>query len=369
MAKKKKSFYTSLRDLTKVPLRDLKPLKIEKNRHPIHMSLKKRILFVTILCVSLMILTLSIGRSWGPLNTVFNAVASPVQQALSAVGDWFSSLSENARSAEELRNENEQLSENARSAEELRNENEQLRQQLDALRYENTLQEVQLTKYQELNDLYDLDSYYAEYPKTAAQIISTSANNWNASMTIDKGSVDGIQDYMPVLSGDGLLGHVETVYRHYSKIVSILSEDSYVHGEVLRSGDHVGVEGDITLEQDGLCKIEFYIGQTDIAVGDEIVTSSLSDIYPPGIRIGEITEIEEAGDGVTGIAYLRPDADVKNISYILIITDQVEKPDTSEESELENSSAENSSADDSSSSESSSQEDSSVNQEETSHEE
>lgn len=352
MAKKKKSFYTSLRDLTKVPLRDLKPLKIEKNRHPIHMSLKKRILFVTILCVSLMILTLSIGRSWGPLNTVFNAVASPVQQALSAVGDWFSSLSENARSAEELRNENEQL-----------------RQQIDALRYENTLQEVQLTKYQELNDLYDLDSYYAEYPKTAAQIISTSANNWNASMTIDKGSVDGIQDYMPVLSGDGLFGHVETVYRHYSKIVSILSEDSYVHGEVLRSGDHVGVEGDITLEQDGLCKIEFYIGQTDIAVGDEIVTSSLSDIYPPGIRIGEITEIEEAGDGVTGIAYLRPDADVKNISYILIITDQVEKPDTSEESELENSSAENSSADDSSSSESSSQEDSSVNQEETSHEE
>lgn len=356
MAKKKKSFYTSLRDLTKVPLRDLKPLKIEKNRHPIHMSLKKRILFVTILCVSLMILTLSIGRSWGPLNTVFNAVASPVQQALSAVGDWFSSLSENARSAEELRNENEQL-----------------RQQLDALRYENTLQEVQLTKYQELNDLYDLDSYYAEYPKTAAQIISTSANNWNASMTIDKGSVDGIQDYMPVLSGDGLFGHVETVYRHYSKIVSLLSEDSYVHGEVLRSGDHVGVEGDITLEQDGLCKIEFYIGQTDIAVGDEIVTSSLSDIYPPGIRIGEITEIEEAGDGVTGIAYLRPDADIKNISYVLIITDQLEKPSASDESNQESSLAENSSVNDSNSSDSSAQEssleDSNISQEETSHEE
>ena len=356
MAKKKKSFYTSLRDLTKVPLRDLKPLKIEKNRHPIHMSLRKRILFVTILCVSLMILTLSIGRSWGPLNTVFNAVASPVQQALSAVGDWFSSLSENARSAEELRNENEQL-----------------RQQIDALRYENTLQEVQLTKYQELNDLYDLDSYYAEYPKTAAQIISTSANNWNASMTIDKGSVDGIQDYMPVLSGDGLLGHVETVYLHYSKIVSILSEDSYVHGEVLRSGDHVGVEGDITLEQDGLCKIEFYIGQTDIAVGDEIVTSSLSDIYPPGIRIGEITEIEEAGDGVTGIAYLRPDADIKNISYVLIITDQLEKPSASDESNQESSLAENSSVNDSNSSDSSAQEssleDSNISQEETSHEE
>lgn len=174
---------------------------------------------------------------------------------------------------------------------------------------------------------------------------------------------------MPVLSGDGLLGHVKTVYRHYSKIVSLLSEESYVHGEVLRSGDHVGVEGDITLEQDGLCKIEFYIGQTDIAVGDEIVTSSLSDIYPPGIRIGEITEIEEAGDGVIGIAYLRPDANVKNISYVLIITDQIEKNATSEETEREDPSAENSAVEDSSSLESSSPEDSGANQEGTSHEE
>ena len=123
MPKKKKSFYASLRDLTKVPLRDLKPLKIEKNRHPIRMSLKKRILFVTVICVVLMIVTLSLGRSWGPLNTVFNAIASPVQQAMSSVGDWFSSLAENARSAEDLREENERL-----------------RQQMDALQYENTLQ-------------------------------------------------------------------------------------------------------------------------------------------------------------------------------------------------------------------------------------
>ncbi len=324
MPKKKKSFYASLRDLTKVPLRDLKPLKIEKNRHPIRMSLKKRILFVTVICVVLMIVTLSLGRSWGPLNTVFNAIASPVQQAMSSVGDWFSSLAENARSAEDLREENERL-----------------RQQMDALQYENTLQEMQLAKYQELNGLYELDRYYAEYPKTAAQIIGISANNWAESMTIDKGGVDGIEDYMPVLSGDGLFGHVETVYRHYSKIVSLLSEDSYVHGEVLRSGDHVGVAGDISLARDGLCKIEFYIGQTDIAVGDEIVTSSLSDIYPPGIRIGEITQIEEAGDGVTGIAYLRPDADTKNISYVLIITDQEEKP-TPEESAVSEESAEDS---------------------------
>ena len=123
------------------------------------------------------------------------------------------------------------------------------------------------------------------------------------------------------------MGHVETVYQHYSRIVSILSDSSFVYGEVLRSGDHVGVQGDLSLEQDGLCKIEFYIQQTDIAVGDEIVTSALGDVYPPGIGIGTITEITEKGDGVMGIAYLKPYADIKNISYVLIITDLEKKPD------------------------------------------
>ena len=281
MAKKKKSFNSSLKDLTKVPLRDLKPLKIEKSRHPVRMSLRKRILCIVVLCVVLMIATVSLGRSWGPLNTVFNAVASPVQKGLSAVGEWISSWQENAKSAETLRQENKEL-----------------QTKLASLEYENTLQEVQLSKLQELYELYDLDQYYADYPKSGAQVIGVSASNWYDSITIDKGTADGIDPYMPILSGGGLMGHVETVYQHYSRIVSILSDSSYVYGEVLRSGDHVGVQGDLSLERDGLCKIEFYIQQTDIAVGDEIVTSALGDVYPPGIGIGTITEIEEKGDGI-----------------------------------------------------------------------
>lgn len=314
MAKKKKSFYSSLKDLTKVPLRDLKPLKIEKKRHPIHMSLRKRILSTVIVCVILMIVTVTVGRSWGPLNTIFNAVASPVQKGFAAVGEWISSWQESAKSSDTLRRENKEL-----------------QQRLASLEYENTLQEVQLSKLQELYDLYDLDQYYADYPKSGAQVIGVSASNWYDSITIDKGSADGIEKYMPVLSGKGLMGHVETVYQHYSRIVSILSDSSFVYGEVLRSGDHVGVQGDLSLEQDGVCKIEFYIQQTDIAVGDEIVTSALGDVYPPGIGIGTVTEITEKGDGVMGIAYLKPYADIKNISYVLIITDMEKKPDLTKE--------------------------------------
>ncbi|MBQ7915382.1 MAG: rod shape-determining protein MreC [Firmicutes bacterium] len=314
MAKKKKSFYSSLRDLTKVPLRDLKPIKIEQNRRTIHMSLRQRIISVTILCVVLMIVTVSLGRNWGPLNTVFNATISPVQQAFSAVGEWFSSLSEDAKTKAELQDENDAL-----------------RQQLETLQYENTLQEVKLSKMDELVELYELDQYYAEYPKSAAQVTAISSSNWYDTITIDKGAADGISDFMPVLSGGGLLGRVETVYQHYSRVTSILSEGSYVYAEVLRSGDHVGVQGDITLERDGLCKIEFYIQQIDIAVGDEIITSSLSDVYPPGIRVGQIIGIEENGDGVTGTAYLEPYADIEDISYVLIMTDLEKKPEMTEE--------------------------------------
>ena len=310
MAKKRKSFYSSIRDLTKVPLRDLKPLKIEKGRHRFHMPLRRRIVTISILCVILMIVTLSLGRTWGPLNTVFNTVASPIQQTMNAIGSWFGSLSTRLEDTDALRKENERL-----------------KQQLEALQYENTLQQVKLTRMDELNQLYDLDEYYANYPKEAAQIIAQSPSNWYHSMTIDKGALDGITEYMPVLSGGGLLGHVATVYQHYSRISLLVSEDNYVYGEVLRSGDHVGVEGDAALGRDGLCKIEFYIQQVDIAVGDEIVTSSMSNVYPPGIRIGKVIKIEEKGDGITGIAYVEPFAELENLSYVLIVTDNSKKPD------------------------------------------
>ncbi len=313
MPRNKRPLYSSLRDLVRVSLRDLKPIQIEQKPNTVRMSVRTRIFVIVLICLGLILTTFLIGNYLAPAGSFLNRIASPIQRGFSAIGNAVSRSSERSRDIDALTEENAAL-----------------HQQLEALQYENTVQKVQLEKLTELEELYELDTNYADYPKTGAEIISVSPGNWMDAFMINKGSSEGMQAYYPVLSGGGLLGCIRTVSYHQSEIMTLLSSDSYIYAEILRSGDRVGVSGAEDLQQENLCKIEFVMDETDIAVGDEVVTSSLSTVYPPGIRIGIITQIREKGDGVTGIAYVEPYARIRDASTVLIITDSLPLQEDSE---------------------------------------
>ena len=313
MPRNKRPLYSSLRDLVRVSLRDLKPIQIEQKPNTVRMSVRTRIFVIVLICLGLILTTFLIGNYLAPAGSFLNRIASPIQRGFSAIGNAVSRSSERNRDIDALTEENAAL-----------------HQQLEALQYENTVQKVQLEKLTELEELYELDTNYADYPKTGAEIISVSPGNWMDAFMINKGSSEGMQAYYPVLSGGGLLGCIRTVSYHQSEIMTLLSSNSYIYAEILRSGDRVGVSGAEDLQQENLCKIEFVMDETDIAVGDEVVTSSLSTVYPPGIRIGIITQIREKGDGVTGIAYVEPYARIRDASTVLIITDSLPLQEDSE---------------------------------------
>ena len=67
--------------------------------------------------------------------------------------------------------------------------------------------------------------------------------------------------------------------------------------------------------------IEFDPNETDLVPGDEIVTSALGEIYPPGLLIGTVTEIQPSDNGLTNTALVKPVADTNGLSYVLIITE------------------------------------------------
>jgi rod shape-determining protein MreC len=136
-------------------------------------------------------------------------------------------------------------------------------------------------------------------------------------------------EYMPVLSDNGLAGHVSEVYDHYAKVVSVVNKDSYIYGQINRkNGDLVAVQGAKgfhseetgSIEED-LCMIQFITNEIDITIGDEIVTSSLGDIYPPGLRIGTVTEIIPIATGYESIALVKPAVDLDQMDTVLIITE------------------------------------------------
>jgi len=87
----------------------------------------------------------------------------------------------------------------------------------------------------------------------------------------------------------------------------------------LRTGDLGVVKGDYTLMNNGLCKMEYIDGEAQIAVGDEIVTSQLSEVYPEGLSIGKVTKIETDANGLTKYAIIEPFVDLKHLGTLLVI--------------------------------------------------
>ncbi len=272
-------------------------------------------------CGILLISTWFLGQRYEIIRSFLSTITHPIQQGYRRAEDWVDNISSDFQSKESLEKENIALKE---ELERIQNENLQL--QSDARRV------------QELEELYELDTYYKDYPKTGAQIVGLSPNNWYETFIIDKGSIDGIVEYMPVLSDTGLAGHVSEVYEHYAQVVSVVNENSYIYGQINRKdGDLVAVQGakgynssDTGVIEEDLCMIQFVTDEIDIMVGDEIVTSSLGDIYPPELRIGTVTDIFPLGTGYESMALVKPDVNLDQMDTVLIIT-EIWKQDMQEE--------------------------------------
>ncbi len=299
----------------------------DKQKNKKKLAVKGKLLIGTVFCGILLISTWLLGQRFEPVRSFFNTITRPVQQGFRLVEDWVDDISSNFQSKESLEKENIALKE-----------------ELDRLQKENLQLQSDARRVQELEELYELDTYYKDYPKTGAQIVGLSPNNWYETFIIDKGSADGIVEYMPVLSNNGLAGHVSEVYEHYAQVVSVVNESSYIYGQINRKdGDLVAVQGakgynssDTGSIEEDLCMIQFVTDEIDITVGDEIVTSSLGDIYPPGLRIGTVTDIFPLGTGYESMALIKPDVDLDQMDTVLIIT-EIWKQDMQEELNSNNS--------------------------------
>ncbi|HOA81157.1 MAG TPA: rod shape-determining protein MreC, partial [Defluviitaleaceae bacterium] len=209
----------------------------------------------------------------------------------------------------------------------LEKQNAELSKKVDELSYENKILQQYKDENTRLRKLLDLDKKYADYPKIGAEIIGKDPGNWYNVFLIDKGSNDGLEVDMVVLSGNGLVGHIIEVAPNYSKVLAIIDDRNAVSSKVLRTGDLGIVKGDLSLLNQGLCRMEYVDAEADIIVGDEIVTSNLSDIYPPGIMIGTVKEIETESHGLTKYALIEPVVDFKHLEEVLVINMKWNKKD------------------------------------------
>ena len=261
------------------------------------------LLIMTILCAVIIGCSLKTSGS-GPVSAAAGAVLAPMQKGVNQLGSGLTNLREHLRTKKSLEKENEELRTQLADAQQNLNQVQLNQEELDNLK-----------------SLYDMDQNYADYDKIAANVIGKDAGNWFSVFLIDRGSNDGITVGMNVLADGGLAGIVIQVGPNYAKVRSIIDDNSNVSARNLSTSDLCVVSGSLkTLNESSLIDFDDLRDKEDQAkVGDQIVTSNISDMFLEGIPIGYITDIKTDSNNLTKSGHIATIVDFEHLDDVFVI--------------------------------------------------
>lgn len=261
------------------------------------------LLIMTILCAVIIGCSLKTSGS-GPVSAAAGAVLAPMQKGVNQLGSGLTNLREHLRTKKSLEKENEELRTQLADAQENLNQVQLNQEELDNLK-----------------SLYDMDQNYADYDKIAANVIGKDAGNWFSVFLIDRGSNDGITVGMNVLADGGLAGIVIQVGPNYAKVRSIIDDNSNVSARNLSTSDLCVVSGSLkTMNESSLIDFDDLRDKEDQAkVGDQIVTSNISDMFLEGIPIGYITDIKTDSNNLTKSGHIATIVDFEHLDDVFVI--------------------------------------------------
>jgi rod shape-determining protein MreC len=154
----------------------------------------------------------------------------------------------------------------------------------------------------------------SQMPTRAAEIIGTSATADFRTVTIDRGTSDGVRADLAVISPGGAVGRVVLPARHAAKVQLLVDRNAAVAVMVERSraqGIAMGTGEDVL-------RLEYVSTSADIATGDTVVTSGIDGIYPAGFLVGRLESVERSG-GTFRALRVRPAVNFSSLEQVLVV--------------------------------------------------
>ena len=148
-----------------------------------------------------------------------------------------------------------------------------------------------------------------------AGIIAKSVSNWSFSIVLDKGSRAGIKANMPVISQEGVAGKVVEAGPSVSKAILLTDPDLKIAAAVLRTRE----EGIVVGMGQGYCKMLYLSRDSDVAVGDMVVTAGYSGIFPKNLLIGTVTDIRIEPRHLYKYAVIKPAVNVFKLEEVMCL--------------------------------------------------
>ncbi len=268
---------------------------------------RSRFFFVTVITALILVIVPTVLSAMGLSDYVRGAlqtVASPFQAAFTWVadavagfGEYFTAFDELAAENEALRKKLDEANDQLYNARLLEEENEWLRNYLG------------------------LKRLHTDYRFEEATVIGREGGNSITVLTLNRGSLHGIEKGMPVLTDGGIVGAVVEVSATWCRVETLLETASAVGAYVERSAQSGIVSGSFSLAAEGLCVMNYLPDGADIRIGDRILTSGISSVYPPGLYIGEVTAVQPDPYSRTVTAEITIAVNPHALSRVMILTD------------------------------------------------
>lgn len=153
-----------------------------------------------------------------------------------------------------------------------------------------------------------------DVPMLPTQLVGLDASTWFRSVLLDRGRNHGVRSGMPLISEQGLVGLITATSRNAAKGMLLIDHQSAVGAVVQRSRSRGMVRGNGA----GLV-FEFVGRDADIAKGDLLITSGLGGVFPKGLRVGVITEVEAEGAQLLREATVEPAVDFGRLEQVFVM--------------------------------------------------
>jgi rod shape-determining protein MreC len=258
-------------------------------------------IFILLFSVNIFLLTANLTSSVRTLKYFIYYVLFPSNAAASGIVDSLDKFSMNVKEIVHVHQENLELKQTVKRLIFLENESQQAREENIRLRSLVGFSSAKQTR------------------SVVSRIIAREPGSWFQWITINRGKKDGIYLDAPVLAWadnrPAVLGRVEEVFEGSSKIVLITNVLSAVPGEIKTLNEDGLIEG-----QNGhRLKINYLVPETKIKIGDEVVTSPLSSVFPAGILIGKVMDFSTGDNETFHSALVKPAVNINNLREVVVV--------------------------------------------------
>ncbi len=254
---------------------------------------------ITLLLVVIGIVVLAFS---GYLTPVSRVILSPLVSAQTWVSTRFMALQAYLTEPREVA--------------ELRQRNVELEAEVAQLRTQIIELQQQLSEYRILSALLEFARAYPQYEYIGASVIGRDPSPFVKYIHINRGSDDGIQRGMPVVTQQGLVGRVSKVTASAALVQLITDPGVTVNVRLEPSRAEAKLAGSIT----GDIELDLIPQDANVQPGDLVLTSGLGGNYPPDILIGQITGVRKQDYDLFQNASIQPVVDFDQLEIVLVIT-------------------------------------------------